>query len=94
MGYLVHFHKNASGITLTEYKYANRCTRFLGTVAAAVDLGWRGYFWPERFSYVFTPYGTFLFLISEVFDVAYAVIFWYIRKKEASSGLNKAEKAR
>ena len=94
MGYLVWFHNLTGQITITDCLAVSRWTRFLGTVAAAGDMSWRGYFWPERMSYVFSPYGIFLFWMSEIPDIAYAVVFWYIRKKEPSRGLNKAGKAK
>ena len=45
-------------------------------------LDWRGYYWPERFPYVFTPYFMFLLIMIHIFDSVYPIFFAQIRDKE------------
>jgi len=58
-------------------------TRMLGTLAAASALYWRGYYWPERFDYVFTPYRMLLLFVTHVFDLIYPIAFIRIQREEA-----------
>lgn len=62
----------------------------LGTEAAAVALCWRGFYWPERFNYVFTPFTLLLLLISTLFDLVYPFFFLRTSKEPelGSSGKN------
>lgn len=58
-------------------------TRAIGTLAAGLCFVWKGYYWPERFSYAWTPYGTFLIVGSWFTDfVIYPVVFAYVKDQE------------
>lgn len=46
-----------------------------------VPVDWRGYNWPERFPYVFTPYFMFLLIMTHIFDFVYPIFFAQIRKE-------------
>lgn len=61
----------------------------LGTEAAVVALCWRGFYWPERFDYVFTPFTLLLLLISTLFDLAYPFFFVRMSKEPGSGGSGK-----
>jgi hypothetical protein len=64
----------------------------LGTLAAACALYWRGYYWSERFDYVFTPYGMLLLLTSHLFDFAYPIAFLRIKREEQANERRKRGK--
>ena len=64
----------------------------IGTVAAAIALYWRGYYWPERFGYASSPYFIFLFFNTHLFDFLYPIAFFYIRKEEQE--MEREEKGR
>lgn len=58
----------------------------LGTNAAACCFFWRIYYWPDRFSYAWTPYGAFLLLTSLFIDLLYPFAFKYVQKHEKALG--------
>lgn len=62
----------------------------LGTNAAACCFYWRIHYWPERFSYAWTPYDAFLLLASQFVDLLYPFAFIYVQKHEKALGYGSA----
>ena len=54
----------------------------MGTLCATSVMQFRYYFYPEDYAFVGEPFAMFLFVAPEVADLAYPIIFLYIRGLE------------
>jgi paspaline synthase len=56
--------------------------RFTGTLCAIFVFQWRVYYYPQDYTYIHTHAANFIFFASEIGELAYPVVFMYIRRRE------------
>ncbi|KAF2108457.1 hypothetical protein BDV96DRAFT_652709 [Lophiotrema nucula] len=64
--------------------------RFVGTVCAIAVFQWRVYHYPLNYWYIHTAMANFLFVAAEVAELAYPIIFMYVRKLEQQEKLKRS----